>query len=48
MQALAILLTGFSLFKAISIAVTHFRRENCWEQGFARVMGLVLLLALAG
>ncbi len=48
MHITAILLTGFSLFSALSIAVTHFRGENYREQGFSRLMGLVLLLALAG
>jgi len=48
MQAMAILLTGFSLFSALSIAITQFRGENYREQGFSRFMGLALLLALAG
>jgi len=46
--SLAILLAGFSIFSAISIALTHFRGEQYPEQAVSRVMGLVLLAALAG
>lgn len=48
MTALAILLAGFSIFSAIGIALTHFRRELYQEQELSRFMGLILLLALAG
>lgn len=46
--ALAYLLIGFSLFNAITLAITHFRREHYPGQMFARAMGLVLLLVLCG
>jgi len=45
---LAILLAGFSLFSAFSIALTHFRGEAYRDQAVSKVMGLLLLLALAG
>lgn len=48
MTSLALLLIGFSIFSAMGLAVTHFRRENYPEQGVSRAMGLVLLLALSG
>lgn len=47
MTALAILLAGFSLFSALSIALTHFRSEQYQGQALSRVMGLILLCALA-
>lgn len=47
MQALAILLIGYSLFSALTVAVTHFCREDYRGQPLARAMGLALLLALA-
>ncbi len=47
MISLALLLIGFSLFSALTLALTHFRRENYEEQPWARAMGLVLLLALS-
>lgn len=46
MIALAILLAGFSLFSALSIALTHFRRENYPDKQFSRYMGLILLAVL--
>ena len=46
MTSLAILLAGFSIFSAISIALTHFRGEQYQGQGLSRVMGLILLMAL--
>lgn len=47
MQALAILLCGFSIFSALSIASIHFRREVYKQQPAVRIMGSVLLLTLA-
>lgn len=47
MISLAILLIGFSIFSAITLALTHFRPQHYQDQTVARVMGLVLLLALA-
>ena len=47
MIQLAILLTGFSLFSALTLALTHFRPDNYREAPGARPMGLLLLLALA-
>jgi len=46
--ALALLLAGYSIFCAVSIALTHFGGDAYREQPLARLMGLVLLLALAG
>lgn len=43
---LAILLIGYSVFSALSLALTHFRAEQYPEQPASRAMGLVLLLAL--
>ncbi|MDR2001387.1 MAG: helix-turn-helix domain-containing protein [Zoogloeaceae bacterium] len=48
MTSLALLLIGFSLFSAISLALTHFRAEHYEGQAASRIMGLALLLALAG
>jgi AraC-like DNA-binding protein len=45
--SLALLLIGFSIFSAISLALTHFRSENYQDQAIARVAGLILLLALS-
>ncbi|WP_124949169.1 AraC family transcriptional regulator [Sulfuriferula thiophila] len=47
MHALAILLTGFSIFSALTIALTHFRRVNYAEQIIAQWLGVGLLFALA-
>lgn len=44
--ALALLLIGYSLFSALTLAVTHFRREAYAEQPLSRTMGLLLLAAL--
>jgi len=46
--SLAVLLIGFSLFSALTIALTHFRGEQYQGQTMSKTMGLVLLLALAG
>ncbi|WP_434513911.1 helix-turn-helix domain-containing protein [Dechloromonas sp. ARDL1] len=46
--ALAILFAGFSLFSALTLALTHFRDDSYRELAGARRMGLLLLLALAG
>lgn len=48
MTALAILLIGFSLFSALSLASTHFRCENYFDKPLPRNMGLLLLLVLSG
>ncbi|MBS1190828.1 MAG: transcriptional regulator, AraC family [Rhodocyclaceae bacterium] len=48
MTSLALLLTGFSIFSAITLALTHFRTGNYQGQPMARGMGLILLLALSG
>lgn len=48
MTSLALLLIGFSLFSALILALTHFRREHYQDQSLARIMGLALLLALSG
>lgn len=44
---LAILLAGFSVFSSISIALTHFRSDQYQGQALSRVMGLILIFALA-
>ncbi|MBI4807833.1 MAG: AraC family transcriptional regulator [Nitrosomonadales bacterium] len=48
MTSLALLLIGFSLFSALTLALTHFRRENYQDQTMAMVMGLILILTLSG
>jgi len=48
MTSLALLLIGYSLFSALSLALTHFRAEHYEGQAASRSMGLVLLLALSG
>ncbi|MGY0193871.1 helix-turn-helix domain-containing protein [Leptothrix sp. BB-4] len=48
MHTLPTLLAGYSLFCALAIALTHFGGEANRGQGAARVMGLLLLAALAG
>lgn len=48
MIALSILLIGFSIFSAFTLALTHFRGEYYQEQVMSRIMGLILLLALSG
>lgn len=48
MTSLAILLAGFSIFSAITIALTHFRGEQYQDQAASRAMGLILLLTLCG
>lgn len=48
MTSLALLLVGFSIFSAITLALTHFRGENYQGQSASRIMGLILLLALVG
>lgn len=48
MTSLAILLAGFSVFCALSLALTHFRRELYADQPVSLAMGLLLLLALGG
>jgi AraC-like DNA-binding protein len=46
MTSLALLLIGFSLFSALSLALTHFRSDQYRERAISRRMGLVLLTAL--
>lgn len=48
MISLAILLIGFSIFSAATLAITHFRYENYLDKPLPRVMGLSLLLVLSG
>lgn len=45
--SLALLLIGFSIFSALSMALTHFRSENYQGQTMARIMGFSLLLVLS-
>lgn len=47
-NSLAVLLIGFSLFSALSLAFTHFHPSNYMGQGISRIMGLLLLIALSG
>lgn len=47
MTSLAVLLIGFSIFSAISLALTHFRSANYQDQTVARMAGLILLVALS-
>lgn len=46
MISLALLLIGFSLFSAASLALTHFRSDQYRDQPMSRRMGLLLLAAL--
>jgi len=48
LNTLAILLAGYSIFSALCLALTHFRREQYPEQSLSRFMGLLLLSALGG
>lgn len=48
MISLALLFIGFSLFSALSLALTHFRGEHYRHLPVSRMAGLVLLLALCG
>lgn len=48
MQALALLLIGFSVFYAIILSITHFRCDNYKGQVFPQAMGIVLMLSLCG
>ena len=47
MTSFALLLSGFSIFCAFSLALTHFCSASYQGQAMSRVMGLVLLLALS-
>lgn len=47
MTQLAILLIGYSLFSALTLAITHFRADRYRENPTARPMGLLLLLTLS-
>jgi len=48
MQTLAILLIGFSVFSALTVAVTHFTVANYQDKPLSRMAGILLLLTLAG
>lgn len=48
MHTLAVLLTGFSVFSALIVALTHFRCDNYKGQLLAQGMGVILLLTLVG
>ena len=48
MQTLTTLLIGFSVFSALLLAITHFRRENYSGQTSSQAMGILLLLTLIG
>lgn len=48
MLTIAILLSGFSIFGALILALSHFRSINYPEQTQSRYMGTVLVLSLAG
>lgn len=48
MSSIALLLIGFSLFSALSLAFTHFRGEYYRQLPVSRSAGLILLLALCG
>ncbi len=48
MTALALLLIGFSLFSAMTLALTHFGGAYYRGQTLSRAMGLALLAALGG
>lgn len=48
MTSLAILLAGFSIFCAMSLALTHFCCDHYRDQALSRSTGLLLLLALGG
>lgn len=47
MQTLAILLIGYSVFSAVVIVLTHFRRANYVDQKLSQGMGISLLLVLS-
>ena len=44
--SLALLLIGFSIFSAMTLGLTHFRKERYQGQFQSRIMGLILLFAL--
>ncbi|MCB1925855.1 MAG: AraC family transcriptional regulator [Gammaproteobacteria bacterium] len=46
MFALALLMTGYSVFASLQIAITHFASDSYREQRQSQVMGTVLLAAL--
>lgn len=48
MIQIAILLAGYSLFSALTLALNHFRADAYREQPTAQRMGLLLLAALSG
>ncbi|MBU0654884.1 MAG: helix-turn-helix domain-containing protein [Gammaproteobacteria bacterium] len=48
MHMLAVLLSGFSVFSALIMTLTHFRCDNYKGQLLAQGMGVILLLTLVG
>lgn len=48
LTALAALLCGYSLFSALALAITHFRRSHYPNHGLPIAMGWLLLFALGG
>jgi AraC-like DNA-binding protein len=48
MKTLAILFIGFSVFYALVLSVTHFRRQNYENQRAVQIIGVLLLVALSG
>ncbi|MGB1010103.1 MAG: helix-turn-helix domain-containing protein [Thiolinea sp.] len=48
MESLALLLSGFSVFSALVISVTHFSSQHYKDQLTARFTGILLMAALAG
>jgi len=48
MDALPVLLAGYSIFCAVAISLTHFSAEFYRSHAAGRTMGLILLAALAG
>ena len=47
MENIALLFTGYSIFYAVSLSLTHFYSENYTEQRLAQVMGIILISVLA-
>ncbi len=48
MESLALLLSGFSIFSALLLCLTHFNSQHYRDQLPTQLMGIVLLAALAG
>ena len=47
MLTITILLSGFSIFSALTLSLSHFRPINYPEKTQSRYMGIVLVLTLA-